>query len=86
MHMAANRFGLNNPEESYLSAILCRCLDALGTELDELVAAASSRAAVFAPALASPDAALDAVVAAAIRTFFTRGDESASDIESETTQ
>jgi thiopeptide-type bacteriocin biosynthesis protein len=68
MHMAANRLGLSPPEESYLSAILCRCLDALGGELADLMAAA-----VRAGALAlDPADALDAQVAGEMHALFSR--------------
>ena len=84
MHMAANRLGLSLPEESYLSAILCRCLDALGEELADLMdAAAAVRPGALAPAAASasrppassPDArdapdALDALVTAGMHALF----------------
>jgi thiopeptide-type bacteriocin biosynthesis protein len=80
MHMTANRLGLNNAEESYLSAILCRSIDALGPELDALVAGTSA-ALADRPAgwhEASPAERLDAVVAAAMQAFFTRDDRGAS--------
>lgn len=78
LHMAANRLGLGNPEEVYLSAILCRSLDALGDELAGLVRAATSIAAP-APGLAglahhgpgaSAGQALDALIEAAMRALF----------------
>jgi thiopeptide-type bacteriocin biosynthesis protein len=69
MHMAANRLGLSPPEESYLSAILCRCLDALGDELADLMAAAASaRPAAHAPVAA----VLDALVTAEMHALFGR--------------
>jgi thiopeptide-type bacteriocin biosynthesis protein len=76
MHMTANRLGLNNPEESYLSAILCRCLDALGDELADLMAAA--RAPVAAPAGAPPSDALDALVTEGMHALFDRSVDHAS--------
>lgn len=81
MHMTANRLGLNNPEESYLSAILCRCLDALGDELADLMAAAHPPAgmpASAAPADAPPASALDALVTAGMRALFDRSADHAS--------
>jgi len=63
IHMTANRLGLNPPEESYLSALLCRCLDALGEELADL--------AVATHAPPAPPA-LDDLVTAAIRAAFDR--------------
>jgi thiopeptide-type bacteriocin biosynthesis protein len=44
MHMTANRLGLSVPEETYLSTLLCRCLDAIGDELGALVATAAAPA------------------------------------------
>lgn len=70
MHMTANRLGLNNPEESYLSGILCRCLDALGDELADLTAAAHPPAAV--PAGAPAADALDARVTEGMHALFDR--------------
>lgn len=70
MHMTANRLGLSNPEESYLSAILCRCLDALGDELADLVAAAARDRAPAHP--------LDALVTQGMRAWFDRSPDHAS--------
>ena len=68
IHMAANRLGLSPPEESYLSAILCRCLDALGDELADLMAAAA--AVRPEPVGASDPDALDAQVGAELHALF----------------
>jgi hypothetical protein len=68
MHMTANRLGLNHPEESYLSGILCRCLDALGDELADLMAAA--HAPVTLPAGAPAASALDARVTEGMHALF----------------
>lgn len=51
LHMSANRLGLSNAEESYLSAILCHALDAIALDL------------VPPAAPADPAAALDALCA-----------------------
>ena len=73
MHMTANRLGLNNPEESYLSGILCRCLDALGDQLADLMAGA--HAAVTFPAGAPAADALDARVTEGMHALFDRVDQ-----------
>jgi len=77
MHMAANRLGLSNPEESYLSGILCRCLDALGGELADLVAA-TAHAPLVVPVGAPAAGALDALVTEEMRAFFDRRVDHAS--------
>lgn len=83
MHMAANRLGLNNPEESYLSGILCRGLDALGNELADLLAAAAcdpsgAHVPAAVPTGAPPAETLDALVTAGMHAFFDRSVDHAS--------
>ena len=64
MHMTANRLGLHTTEESYLSGILCRCLDALGDDLVDLVWQAQGDA---------PAEGLDAQVSAGMQALFAEG-------------
>lgn len=76
IHMTANRLGLSMPEESYLSALLCRCLDALGDELRERMAVATRhrpRASVGAAPDTGPARTLEAMVIAGMHALFGRG-------------
>jgi thiopeptide-type bacteriocin biosynthesis protein len=99
MHMTANRLGLSPPEESYLSAILCRCLDALGDELADLMAAAaavrpralapvaisSSRPPASSPSARDARDVLDARVIAEMHALFSRSVDHASSAAQEGT-
>jgi thiopeptide-type bacteriocin biosynthesis protein len=93
MHMAANRLGLSNAEEVYLSVLLCRCLDALGDELADLsfAAAACEVPVPRSPALTqggTADAAgqaLDALIASGMRALLAGDLASAPGVDQEGT-
>ncbi|ACY14043.1 lantibiotic dehydratase C-terminal domain-containing protein [Haliangium ochraceum] len=53
LHMAANRLGLTNPEEVYLSVLLSRCLEGLYACPEDLDAALLSRSAAPTPSEAA---------------------------------